>query len=286
MNHFLSGMLRIYVTEPSKILGSPTAVLVPTTLDSHADAPNSSTGPSSCIFLISQVRTSHITDITPHWSKGGKDYVRYMSLLACNGSGPVVWWSINTLPTLLGLGFSSLLHGAKTSQPPAASLSIPATSCFSPSLLPSDGSLLPLPYPRWPASRRPLPRPPARPRAPPRCARATSCCLRRLDAPRGSRRPCPCSDWCPRHPYARDTAPRSRHLLLSAPPRRAATVSTPLPLLHWRPRRPLRRRLWPCLRPTLLWLCAAVYDRALPPTAPPPCPISLARALPRRPDMA
>jgi hypothetical protein len=26
-------------------------------------------------------------------------------VLPCNGPGPVVWWSINTLPTLLGLGF-------------------------------------------------------------------------------------------------------------------------------------------------------------------------------------
>jgi hypothetical protein len=62
------------VMEPPKILGPPTAVLVPRTLDSHANAPNSLTGPSSCIFSISQERSSHITNITQHQSKSGKDY--------------------------------------------------------------------------------------------------------------------------------------------------------------------------------------------------------------------
>jgi hypothetical protein len=41
------------VTDPLKILGPPTDVLVPRTLDSHADAPNSSTGPDSCISFTS-----------------------------------------------------------------------------------------------------------------------------------------------------------------------------------------------------------------------------------------
>jgi hypothetical protein len=52
-------------TEPLKILGPPTVVFVPTNLDSHADAPNSLTGPDSCIFFnTSQECTSHFTDIT------------------------------------------------------------------------------------------------------------------------------------------------------------------------------------------------------------------------------
>jgi hypothetical protein len=54
----------ILVTEPPKILGPPTAVLVPRTLDSHADAPNSLTGPSACIFF----------HISQHQGKSGKDY--------------------------------------------------------------------------------------------------------------------------------------------------------------------------------------------------------------------
>jgi hypothetical protein len=63
------------VTEPPKILGPPTAVLVPRTLGSHIDAPNSLTGPGSCIFFnIFQERTSHITDITQPQSKSGKSY--------------------------------------------------------------------------------------------------------------------------------------------------------------------------------------------------------------------
>jgi hypothetical protein len=41
------------VMEPPKILGPPTDVLVPRTLDSHAGAPNSSTGPNSCISFTS-----------------------------------------------------------------------------------------------------------------------------------------------------------------------------------------------------------------------------------------
>jgi hypothetical protein len=41
------------VTEPPKILGPPIDVLVPRTLDSHASAPNSSTGPDSYIFFTS-----------------------------------------------------------------------------------------------------------------------------------------------------------------------------------------------------------------------------------------
>jgi hypothetical protein len=62
-------------TEPPKILGPPTAVLVPRTLDYHVDAPNSSTGPDSCIFFnISQERTLHITGITQYRSKSRKSY--------------------------------------------------------------------------------------------------------------------------------------------------------------------------------------------------------------------
>src|SRR5688572_23771111 len=63
------------VTEPPKILGPPIDGLVRRTLDSLVDAPNSSTGPTSCIFFnISQERTSHITDITQHRSKSRKSY--------------------------------------------------------------------------------------------------------------------------------------------------------------------------------------------------------------------
>jgi transposase InsO family protein len=54
-----------FVTEPPKILGPPTAVLVPRNLDSHADAPNSFIGPDSCIFFnLSQERISDFIDIT------------------------------------------------------------------------------------------------------------------------------------------------------------------------------------------------------------------------------
>jgi hypothetical protein len=60
------------VTEPPKILGPPIAILVPRTLDTHADAPNRLSRPSSCISFISQERTSHIIDITQHRSKSGK----------------------------------------------------------------------------------------------------------------------------------------------------------------------------------------------------------------------
>jgi hypothetical protein len=53
------------VTEPSKILDPPTPILVPRTLDSHTDVPNSLIGPGPCIFFnISQERISHFTDIT------------------------------------------------------------------------------------------------------------------------------------------------------------------------------------------------------------------------------
>jgi hypothetical protein len=41
------------IMEPSKILGPPTNVLVPSTLDSHAGAPNVSTGPDSSISFTS-----------------------------------------------------------------------------------------------------------------------------------------------------------------------------------------------------------------------------------------
>jgi hypothetical protein len=41
------------VTEPPKILGPPTDVLVLKTLDNHAGAPNGSTGPVSCICFTS-----------------------------------------------------------------------------------------------------------------------------------------------------------------------------------------------------------------------------------------
>jgi hypothetical protein len=63
------------MTEPPKILGPPTPVLVPKTLDSHADAPNILPRPSSRIFFnISQERISHFTDITHNQSKSGKSY--------------------------------------------------------------------------------------------------------------------------------------------------------------------------------------------------------------------
>jgi hypothetical protein len=41
------------VTEPPKVLGPPTDVLVLGTLDSHAGAHNGSTGPVTCISIIS-----------------------------------------------------------------------------------------------------------------------------------------------------------------------------------------------------------------------------------------
>jgi hypothetical protein len=63
------------VMESPKILGPSTPVLVPRTLDSHADAPNSLTGHGSCIFLnITRERIFHFTYITLHQSKSGKSY--------------------------------------------------------------------------------------------------------------------------------------------------------------------------------------------------------------------
>jgi hypothetical protein len=72
---FVAKVLSTALTEPPKILGPPTIVLVPRTIDSHADAPNSSTGPDSCIFFdISQERISHFTDIKHNRSKSRKIY--------------------------------------------------------------------------------------------------------------------------------------------------------------------------------------------------------------------
>jgi formaldehyde-activating enzyme involved in methanogenesis len=53
------------VIEHPNILGPPATVLVPRTLDSHVDKPNSLIGPDSYIFFnISQERISHFIDIT------------------------------------------------------------------------------------------------------------------------------------------------------------------------------------------------------------------------------
>jgi hypothetical protein len=55
----------VYVTEPCKILDTPTDVLATRTLDSHAGAPNSSTGPDSCIFITSP-KSVHLISQTLH----------------------------------------------------------------------------------------------------------------------------------------------------------------------------------------------------------------------------
>jgi hypothetical protein len=49
------------VTEPSKVLGPPTDVLVLRTSDSHADAPNDSASSVICILIISPKSASPIT---------------------------------------------------------------------------------------------------------------------------------------------------------------------------------------------------------------------------------
>jgi hypothetical protein len=49
------------VTEPSKILGPLTAVIVPKTLDSYVGAPNGSIGPVSCISFTSPKSTHPVS---------------------------------------------------------------------------------------------------------------------------------------------------------------------------------------------------------------------------------
>jgi hypothetical protein len=53
------------VTEPPKLLGPPTAVLVQRTLDNHVDAHNYSTSSVSISFLAQERFTRH-ADITTH----------------------------------------------------------------------------------------------------------------------------------------------------------------------------------------------------------------------------
>jgi hypothetical protein len=111
-------------------------------------------------------------------------------LFPCNGPGPVVWWSINTLPTLFqGWGFLN----STWYQSLPASLSLPAVGCLS---LPHSHRL-PLPYPRRSAGRRPLsrspaPRPAARPRRPQE--RRAASCHRRCQGPASPPPRRPCSD--------------------------------------------------------------------------------------------
>jgi hypothetical protein len=49
------------VTEPSKILGPLTVVIVPKTLDSYVGAPNGSIGPVSCISFTSPKSTHPVS---------------------------------------------------------------------------------------------------------------------------------------------------------------------------------------------------------------------------------
>jgi hypothetical protein len=49
------------VTEPPKVLGPLTDVLVPRTSDSHAGARNDSASSATCIFVISPKSTKPIT---------------------------------------------------------------------------------------------------------------------------------------------------------------------------------------------------------------------------------
>jgi hypothetical protein len=49
------------VTEPPKVLGPPTDVLVPRTSDSHAGAHNDSASSVICIFIITPKSASPIT---------------------------------------------------------------------------------------------------------------------------------------------------------------------------------------------------------------------------------
>jgi hypothetical protein len=60
-----------FVTEPPKVLGPPTDVLVPRTSDSYAGAHNDSASSVICIFIISPKSASPITQ-TLHIR--GKDY--------------------------------------------------------------------------------------------------------------------------------------------------------------------------------------------------------------------
>jgi hypothetical protein len=56
-------MLMTDVTEPPKLLGPPTDVLVLRTLDNHVDAHNHSTSSVICIIIISPKSASPITQI-------------------------------------------------------------------------------------------------------------------------------------------------------------------------------------------------------------------------------
>jgi hypothetical protein len=51
----------VYVTEPPKVLGPPTDVLVLRTSDSHAGVHNDSASSVICIFIISPKSASPIT---------------------------------------------------------------------------------------------------------------------------------------------------------------------------------------------------------------------------------
>jgi hypothetical protein len=62
------------VTEPPKILGPPTYVLVLRTLDSHAGALYGSAGPITCISIISPKNAYPITQALHIIVVSGKDY--------------------------------------------------------------------------------------------------------------------------------------------------------------------------------------------------------------------
>jgi hypothetical protein len=62
------------VTEPPKVLGPPTDVLVLRTSDSHAGAHNSSTGPVICISITSPKSAYPITQTIHIIGISGKDY--------------------------------------------------------------------------------------------------------------------------------------------------------------------------------------------------------------------
>jgi hypothetical protein len=73
----------LVVIEHPKILGPPTTVLVPRTLDSHVDAPNSLIGSDSYIFFnISQERISHFIDITYIRVKAERVTITYFVLVS------------------------------------------------------------------------------------------------------------------------------------------------------------------------------------------------------------
>jgi hypothetical protein len=62
------------VTEPPKILGPPTDVLVLRTSESHAGAINGSAGPITCISITSPKSAYPITQTSHTIGVSGKDY--------------------------------------------------------------------------------------------------------------------------------------------------------------------------------------------------------------------